>query len=101
MILAYVKGTVVSTNKTSHLTGKKLLIVEEWNPLTGECSNVPKIAIDTVNAGEGECVFCVSGSSARQTDETKNKPVDLAIIGIVDQVDMEGKVLFKKFDNGE
>ncbi|MCI5698840.1 MAG: EutN/CcmL family microcompartment protein [Lachnospiraceae bacterium] len=97
MILAYVKGTVVSTNKTSQLKGRKLLVVEEWNPLTGECSRHPKVAVDTVNAGEGELVFCVSGSSARQTEETEKKPVDLAIIGIIDQVDMEGKVLYTKY----
>jgi len=70
MILAYVKGTVISTNKTDRLKGHKLLIVEEWNPLTGQCSKVPKVAVDAVNAGEGELVFCVSGSSSRQTDET-------------------------------
>ena len=97
MIFAYVKGNVISTNKTSRLKGHKLLIVEEWNPLTGECSKVPMIAVDTVNAGEGELVFCVSGSSSRQTEETDKKPVDLAIIGIVDEVSMEGKVLFTKY----
>lgn len=96
MIFAIVKGTVVSTNKTLKLKGQKLLIVEEWNPRTGECSMHPKVAVDTVNAGEGELVFCVSGSSARQTEETDKKPVDLAIIGIVDQVDMEGKSLYQK-----
>lgn len=98
MILAYVKGTVISTNKTSRLKGHKLLIVEEWNPLTGQCSKVPKVAVDTVNAGEGELVFCVSGSSSRQTDETTNKPVDLAVIGIVDEVSMEGNILFTKYN---
>ncbi len=97
MILAYVKGNIVSTNKTSRLRGHKLLIVEEWNPLTGECSKVPKIAVDTVNAGEGELVFCVSGSSSRQTDETDKKPVDMAVIGIVDEVTMEGEILFSKY----
>ena len=98
MILAYVKGNVVSTNKTSRLNGHKLLIVEEWNPLTGECSKVPKVAVDTLGAGEGELVFCVSGSSSRQTEETDKKPVDLAIIGIVDEVNMEGEVLFTKYN---
>ena len=53
MILAYVKGNVVSTNKTPKLKGYKLLVVEEWNPLTGKCSGQPKVAVDVVNAGEG------------------------------------------------
>ncbi|MCI8550622.1 MAG: EutN/CcmL family microcompartment protein [Lachnospiraceae bacterium] len=97
MILAYVKGNVVSTNKTPKLKGYKLLVVEEWNPLTGKCSGQPKVAVDVVNAGEGELVFCVSGSSSRQTEETDKKPVDMAVIGIVDEVDMEGKVLFTKY----
>lgn len=98
MILAVVKGNVVSTNKTEKLHGSKLLIVEEWNIDTGKPTGQPKVALDIVGAGEGELVLCVSGSSARQTEQTNERPVDMAIIGIVDQAEMNGSTKYKKFD---
>jgi ethanolamine utilization protein EutN len=52
------------------------------------------VVVDTVGAGEGECVLCVQGSSARYTPETKTLPVDAAIIGIVDNVQAFGKTVF-------
>ena len=97
MILAVVKGNVVSTNKTEKLTGSKLLIVEEWNCETATTDGKPKVAMDLVGAGEGELVMCVSGSSARQTPETDARPVDMAIIGIVDTAEMDGKIFYKKY----
>ena len=59
MILAVVKGNVVSTNKTEKLQGSKLLIVEEWNIDTKKASGQPLVAVDLVGAGEGELVLCV------------------------------------------
>ena len=97
MILAVVKGNVVSTNKTEKLQGGKLLIVEEWNIDTRQASGQPKVALDLVGAGEGELVMCVCGSSARQTEQTDKRPVDMAIIGIVDQVEMNGASCYKKY----
>ena len=97
MILAVVKGNVVSTNKTEKLQGGKLLIVEEWNIDTRKASGQPKVALDLVGAGEGELVMCVCGSSARQTEQTDKRPVDMAIIGIVDQVEMNGASCYKKY----
>lgn len=99
MILAVVKGNVVSTNKTEKLHGSKLLIVEEWNIDIGKPTGQPKVALDIVGAGEGELVLCVSGSSARQTEQTNERPVDMAIIGIVDQAEMNGSTKYKKFDS--
>ncbi len=97
MILAVVKGNVVSTNKTEKLLGSKLLIVEEWNIDTRKSSGQPRVALDLVGAGEGELVMCVNGSSARQTEQTDKRPVDMAIVGIVDQVEMNGAVCYKKY----
>ena len=97
MILAIVKGNVVSTNKTEKLLGGKLLIVEEWNIETGKTNERPQVALDIVGAGAGELVMCVSGSSARQTTETEKRPVDLAIVGIVDEVEFEGGSYYKKY----
>lgn len=101
MILAIVKGNVVSTNKTERLQGGKLLVVEEWNGETGKTNGRPRVALDIVGAGTGELVMCVSGSSARQTGETDKRPVDLAIIGIVDEVELNGKSCFKKYGGGQ
>ena len=97
MILAVVKGTVVSTNKTEKLHGGKLLIVEEWNLETKTASGQPKVALDLMGAGAGELVMCVCGSSARQTEQTEKRPVDMAIIGIVDQAELNGAVCYKKY----
>ncbi len=97
MILAVVKGNVVSTNKTEKLQGSKLLIVEEWNIETHRCSGQPRVALDLVGAGEGELVMCVSGSSARQTEQTDKRPVDMAIVGIVDEAEINGEICYKKY----
>lgn len=96
MILAIVQGTVVSTNKTIRLRGSKLLIIKEWHVTTEQRSQTMNVAVDIVGAGIGELVLCVSGSSARQTDETDKKPVDLTIIGIVDQVELGGEMIYIK-----
>jgi microcompartment protein CcmK/EutM len=52
--------------------------------------------LDLVGAGTGEVVIVAQGSSARQTPFTKEKPIDAVIVGIVDLVEENGKVVFKK-----
>ena len=47
------------------------------------------IAVDTVSAGFKERVICVAGSSARMAEGCKDTPVDLAIVGIVDEVHLD------------
>lgn len=46
------------------------------------------VAVDSVGAGVGEVVLVAQGSSARQTEFTKNKPVDAVIMAIVDKLDI-------------
>ena len=48
------------------------------------------VAIDTVDAGVGETVLIVSGSSARMASGLKDCPVDAAIVGIIDEIEMQG-----------
>jgi ethanolamine utilization protein EutN len=88
MILARIVGTVVSTRKDPRLDGKTLLIVK---PVTPEGVDEPGylVAIDTVAAGFRETVLVVSGSSARMAAECKDRPVDAAIVGIVDSVTLD------------
>lgn len=85
MILARVVGTVVSTRKDPRLEGQKLLIVKPVSP-DGADESGYLVVVDTVGAGFRETVLVVSGSSARMGEGCKDKPVDAAIIGIVDTV---------------
>jgi ethanolamine utilization protein EutN len=88
MILARIVGTVVSTRKDPRLDGKTLLIVKPVTP-EGVDEAGYLVAIDTVAAGFRETVLVVSGSSARMAAECKDRPVDAAIVGIVDSVTLD------------
>ena len=90
MILARVAGTVVATRKDPRLEGHKLLLVKPVQPDGKEDSNY-LIAVDAVGAGNRELVMIVSGSSARMADGCKDKPVDAAIIAIVDEVSLDAE----------
>jgi ethanolamine utilization protein EutN len=88
MILARVVGTVVATRKDPRLEGKKLLILKPIAP-DGKDEAGYVVSVDTVGAGVHERVIAVSGSSARMAEGCKDTPVDNAIIGIVDAVDLD------------
>ena len=88
MTLARVVGTIVATRKDPRLEGRKLLICKPVSP-EGKDEAGYVIAIDTVSAGFRETVLLVSGSSARLADGFKDRPVDTAIIGIIDSVSID------------
>jgi len=88
MILARVVGTVVATRKDPRLEGKKLLVLKPVAP-DGKDEPGYVISVDTVGAGAGERVISVAGSSARMAEGCKDRPVDNAIIGIVDEVSLD------------
>jgi ethanolamine utilization protein EutN len=88
MILAKVVGTVVATRKDDRLVSSKLLIARPVDP-HGTAEGSYLVAVDTVEAGFGETVLIVSGSSARMASGLKDCPVDAAIVGIVDTVEVE------------
>lgn len=99
MFLARITGSLVSSQKVASMVGQKLLIVEplrvdEKDQKSLKTTGRTFVVVDTVGAGEGETVLCVQGSSARYTPETKSLPVDAAIIGIVDQVQVGSKTVF-------
>ncbi len=85
MIFAKVIGTVVSTSKDPNLEGKKLLLCKEVDH-NGQPLNTYHVAVDAVQAGEGNFVLISYGSSARMTELTKNAPVDAVIMAIIDEV---------------
>lgn len=90
MKLGRVVGTVVSTRKDPSLASLKLLVVE--NLTTGlEKEGGYVIAVDSVGSGVGEVILYATGSSARQTAVTKDRPVDAVIMAIVDSFDVEGR----------
>ncbi len=87
MLLARVVGTVVATRKDARLVSNKLLVVRGIDP-RGKAEGNYLVAVDTVDAGVGETVLIVSGSSARMASGMKDCPVDAAIVGIIDTVDV-------------
>jgi microcompartment protein CcmK/EutM len=95
MLLGKVVGTVVSTRKEPTLDGSKFLLVRSID-LEGKPTSTLVVAVDAVGAGVGEVVLYASGSSARQTEMTKDRPVDAVIMAIVDQVEVGGALTYVK-----
>jgi ethanolamine utilization protein EutN len=97
MFIAKVIGNVVSTQKSEKFRGMKLLLVQPYINKEGKLvtSGSSVVAVDSVGAGIGECVLFTQGSSARLTPATKDAPVDAVLVGIVDTVEVDGKVLEK------
>src|SRR6266581_24022 len=84
---ARIVGTVVASQKDERLEGKKLLIVRPIN-LDGSDTSGYVVAVDTVGAGFHERVLVVAGSSARLAQNMKDTPVDAAVVGVIDTVDI-------------
>jgi microcompartment protein CcmK/EutM len=95
MIMAKVVGTVVSTRKEDELGGLKFLLVRACDA-DGKPSGATIVAVDAVGAGIGEVVLYASGSSARQTKATKDRPVDATIMAIVDEIEIDGTARYQK-----
>jgi microcompartment protein CcmK/EutM len=95
MLIALVVGTTVSTIKDEKLSGRKLLIVRQTDE-KGVPFGKPFVAVDTVDAGIGDLVLTCAGSSARQTNITKDTPVDAVIMSIIDSLEVEGDEVFRK-----
>ena len=95
MLIAKVIGTTVSTIKDEKLHGRKLLVLRQSDE-TGAVSGKPYVAVDTVDAGIGDLVLTASGSSARQTNITKDTPVDAVIMAVIDSLQVDGTVTFRK-----
>jgi microcompartment protein CcmK/EutM len=95
MILAKVMGTVVSSQKEQRLEGLKFLILQNVD-LEGQATGSFVIAADAVDAGVGEFVLYATGSSARQTTRTDQKPCDAVVMAIVDNWEIQGELKYKK-----
>lgn len=95
MILAKVVGTVVCSTNTCAIDGAKFLLVEKTNQhAQGKGDYV--VALDLVGAGPNEMVYISESSSARETVLTFNKPVDAVIVGIIDMIDENETITYRK-----
>lgn len=95
MLLIKIVGTLVATQKDENLKGAKLLIGKEIE-LDGTLTESYHVCVDTVGAGENEVVVVVRGSGARMTKFTGDKPIDTAIIAIVDEIEVNRNIVWKK-----
>lgn len=95
MLIARVVGTAISTIKDPKVKGNKLLILQQTDHLGNEIGK-SFVAVDLVDAGEGELVLTGHGSSARQTFLTKDCPVDAVVMAVIDHLEVDGQVVFRK-----
>ena len=95
MQLGRIVGTVVATRKEETLESLRFMVVRPIDP-DGKETGAPVVAADAVGAGIGEVVLYASGSSARQTAQTKDRPVDATIMAIVDEVEVGGETTYRK-----
>jgi microcompartment protein CcmK/EutM len=95
MQLGRVAGTLVASRKEALMSGMKFLVVKQIDEGGAETGSYV-VAVDAVGAGIGEVVLYASGSSARQTEMTKDRPCDAVIMAIVDSWDVGGEVRYHK-----
>lgn len=97
MQIAKVRGTVVSTQKDPSLRGVKLLLLQLVDE-EGRALNKYEVAADNVGAGIEEWVLFSRGSAARQILGSEERPLDAAVIAIIDTVRLEDRLVYSKKD---
>jgi len=95
MLLGRVAGTVVASQKEPLMEGFTFLLLRQLGVDNSE-SGGHVVAVDAVGAGVGEVVMYASGSSARQTSITKDRPCDAVIMAIVDTWEVDGETVYVK-----
>ena len=99
MLLGKVIGTIVASQKDPKLEGLIFQVLQIMD-IKGKLGSTYVVAVDAVGAGMGETVMYASGSSARQTSVTHNKPCDAVIMAIVDTSNVSGKTIYNKAEEG-
>jgi microcompartment protein CcmK/EutM len=93
--LGRVTGTLVASRKDPSLSGMTFLVVRQLDVANEETGGYV-VAVDSVGAGVGEVVLYASGSSARQTEVTRDRPCDAVVMAIVDEWDVDGDIKYRK-----
>jgi microcompartment protein CcmK/EutM len=99
MLLGRVVGTLVATRKEPSLDGLKFLVLRQLD-VEGQDTEAYRVAADAVGAGMGEVVLYATGSAARQTTMTDQRPCDGVIMAIVDTLEVDGEVKYDKAKDG-
>ena len=95
MLLGRIAGTVVASRKEPLMEGWRMLVVQQLG-VDNKPTGGYVVGVDTVGAGVGEVVLYASGSSARQTETTKDRPCDAVIMAIVDTWEVGGTEVYRK-----
>nr|MDP9342129.1 EutN/CcmL family microcompartment protein [Actinomycetota bacterium] len=95
VLLGRVAGTLVASRKEPTMDGLKFLVVRHLDVENNETGGFV-VAADAVGAGVDEVVLVATGSSARQTEATRDRPCDAVIMAIVDTWEVEGDEKFHK-----
>jgi len=93
--LAKVTGTLVASRKEPSMEGMKFLVLRQLDAANSETGGYV-VAVDAVGAGVGEIVMYASGSSARQTEMTRDRPCDAVVMAIVDTWELDGETVYTK-----
>lgn len=96
MKIARVIGSTISTIKSPRVKDTKLLLCQETDAYGKEQLGIPYAAIDLVDAGQGDLVLTCHGSAARQTNLTKETPTDAVIMAVLDHLEVDGEITFRK-----
>lgn len=99
MYLGKVVGTLVATRKEPSLEGLKFLVLKQLD-VEGQETGAYRVAADAVGAGLGEVVLYATGSAARQTKHTHERPCDGVVMAIVDQLEVGGELIYDKAEAG-
>ena len=95
MQLAEVVGTVVSTRKDDKMEGIPFLVLRNLDVKNRPAGGYV-VASDPIGIDRGEIVLYSTGSSARQTEITRDRPNDAVILGVVDTWEVGGKTVYNK-----
>ena len=96
MKIARVIGSTISTIKNPRVMNTKLLVCKETDAAGSTEFGMSYVAIDLVDAGVEDLVLTCHGSAARQTDITKETPVDAVIMAVLDHLEVDGEITFRK-----
>jgi microcompartment protein CcmK/EutM len=95
MLLGRVTGTLVASRKEPLMEGLKFLVLRQLDVENRETGGYV-VAVDAVGAGVGEVVMFATGSSARQTEFTRDRPCDAVVMAIVDTWEVGGNEVYRK-----